>query len=114
MAGLTAAAKEAAALAVTGAASWVSLHTADPGTTGASEVSGGSYARAQTTWSAGISDGIVSGSEVTALLAAGTYTHVGLWSASTGGTFYGSVAISPALTFVATTTVTVGPTITAA
>ena len=88
---LTAATKETAALSVTGLGGWISLHTADPGTTGASEVSGGSpaYARKQTTWTGGASDGVVAGSEVTIDVPAGTYGHFGLWTASTGGTFIG-------------------------
>ena len=96
MAGMTTASKETAATAVTALGSWVSLHTADPGTTGTSEATGGSpaYARKQTTWTAGSSDGIVNGSEVTIDAPAGTYTYAGLWSAATAGTFIGSVAIS--------------------
>lgn len=86
---LTVATKEAAALAIANA-TWgdrISLHTADPGTTGASEATGGSpaYARKQTTWTGGADDGVVPGSEVTIDVAAGTYTHFGVWTA--GGTF---------------------------
>lgn len=68
---------------------YVSLHTADPGTTGASEATGGSpaYARKLSTWTA--SAGVVSGTQVTVDVPAGTYTHFGIWSALTGGTFYG-------------------------
>lgn len=38
---------------------WISLHTSDPGTTGTGEATGGSpaYARKQTSWTAGASDG---------------------------------------------------------
>lgn len=81
--------KETLATAYTGSGSWISLHTADPGSTGASEASGGSpaYARKQTTWTAGGSDGVSNGSQVTFDAPAGTYTHVGIWSASSGGTF---------------------------
>ena len=88
---LTAASKEAAAVAVTNLGAYVSVHTADPGTTGASEASGGSpaYARKQTTWTAGSSDGVVTGSQVTIDLPAGTYAFFGVWSAATGGTFIG-------------------------
>lgn len=49
MAGLTAATKETAALAVTALGAYVSLHTADPGTTGTSEATGGSPAYARKT-----------------------------------------------------------------
>lgn len=62
----TNATKEAAALAVTGLGNWISLHTADPATTGTGEATGGSpaYARKQTTWSGGAADGSVPGSAV--------------------------------------------------
>lgn len=92
----TNATKEAAAAAVTGLGSWISLHTADPSTTGANEATGGSptYARKQTTWSAGASDGVYTGSQVAIDVPAGTYTHVGQWSAASGGTFIQAVAIT--------------------
>ena len=92
----TNATKETAALAVTALGGWISLHTADPGTTGANEATGGSpaYARKQTTWTAGGSDGVVNGSEVTIDLAAGTYTHFGVWTAATAGTFIGGGSIT--------------------
>lgn len=88
--------KETVALAYTGIGAYVSLHTADPGTTGANEATGGSpaYARKQTTWTGGASDGVVSGSQVTIDVPAGTYTYAGLWTASTGGTFIDKVAIT--------------------
>lgn len=81
--------KEAASVEVTSLGDWVSLHTASPGTTGANEATGGSpaYARQQTTWTAGASDGAVPGSQVTVDVPAGTYTHFGVWSAASGGTY---------------------------
>lgn len=94
---LTNASKEAAADTVIGLGSWISLHTADPGTTGASEATGGSpaYAREQTTWSADATDdGVRAGTEVTIDLPAGTYTHFGVWTAETGGTFIGGGSIA--------------------
>lgn len=93
---LTNATKETAAVAVTGLGTYISLHTADPGTTGASEATGGSpaYARKATTWTAGGSDGVVAGSEVTIDLPAGTYTHFGVWTAATAGTFVGGGSIA--------------------
>jgi hypothetical protein len=114
--GFTNAAKEAAALAVTALGNWTSLHTADPGTTGASEATGGSpaYARKQTTWTGGASDGSVPGSQVTFDAPAGTYTHVGFWSASTAGTFVHSYALSSSVTLGAQGQVLVTPTTTAA
>jgi hypothetical protein len=55
-------------------------------TTGANEAASGGYARKQTTWGSG-SNGVTSGSQVAFDLAAGTYTHTGLWTASSAGTF---------------------------
>ncbi len=106
--------KEAAALGATGAGGWVSLHTADPGTTGASEVAGGSpaYARKQTTWTGGASDGVVAGSAVSIDVPAGTYTHVGIWSASTAGTFLTSYALPTAIVMSVQGQITVTPTYT--
>ncbi|WP_431968248.1 phage tail fiber protein [Nocardia sp. bgisy134] len=74
---------------------YISVHTADPGTNGANEASGGSpaYKRVATTWSAP-ANGQITGSQVTIDLPAGTYTHAGLWSALNGGTFIDKVAIA--------------------
>lgn len=78
-----------------GAGTWISLHTADPGTTGTSEATGGSpaYARKQTTWGTA-SGGVITGSAVTIDVPAGTYTYAGVWSAVTAGTFVDKVAIA--------------------
>ncbi len=92
----TNATKETAALAVTALGGYISLHTGDPSTTGANEATGGSpaYARKLTTWTGGGSDGVVAGSEVTIDLAAGTYTHFGVWTAVSAGTFIGGGSIT--------------------
>jgi hypothetical protein len=110
----TNATKETAALAVTGLGNYISLHTADPGTTGASEVTGGSpaYARKQTTWAGGSSDGSVAGEQVTFDAPAGTYTHMGIWTAASGGTFVAGFALSSPATLAAQGQVQVTPTVT--
>lgn len=74
---------------------YVSLHTADPTTTGSSEASGGSpgYVRKQITFPATAS-GTASAASVTFDVPAGTYTHFGLWSAATAGTFRGGNALA--------------------
>jgi hypothetical protein len=74
---------------------YLSLHTADPGTTGASEATGGSpaYARKSTTVTA--TSGTGTSTQVTFDVPAGTYTHFGTWSAATAGTFYGGNPLSP-------------------
>lgn len=82
---------QVASNAIAALGDYISLHTADAGTTGASEATGGGYARVQTTWTAG-STGTNTGSVVNISCAAGTYTQGGIWSASTSGTFVGSAA----------------------
>lgn len=78
-----------------GLGTWISLHTADPGSTGTSEATGGSpaYARKQTTWGS-VSSSASTGTQVTIDAPAGTYTWAGIWSASTAGTFVDKVAIT--------------------
>lgn len=71
---------------------WASLHTADPGLTGANEVTGGSpaYARKAITWNAAASGALDNNANpVFDVPASTTVTHFGLWSAATNGTFYG-------------------------
>jgi len=79
------------ALATTGWA-YVSLHSADPGTTGASELTGGSpaYARVAVTWNAASGGSVTnSGSTLTFNFpASATAAYFGIWSASTAGTYY--------------------------
>lgn len=92
---LSAAAKNAMLNALDEAvAGYLSLHTANPGTTGASEVSGGSYARQAVVWDAA-SGGVkaMNGTEAFSIPAGTTVTYAGLWSASTSGTFYLGTAI---------------------
>lgn len=73
-----------------------SLHTADPSTTGANEVTGGSpaYARKAATWNAASGGNLDNSNAPTFDVPAGTYTHWGLWSAVTTGTFYGGGPLS--------------------
>lgn len=109
----TNATKETAALAVTALGGYISLHTADPGTTGASEATGGSpaYARKLTTWTGGASDGSVPGSQVTFDAGAGTYSYMGIWTASTAGTFVAGFSLSTPVTLGAQGQVLVTPTV---
>jgi hypothetical protein len=76
------------------AARFVSLHTANPGNTGASEVAGGSYARQAATFAnTGNNPTVASNTGIiqypTATAPWGTVTHFGLWSAASGGSFLG-------------------------
>lgn len=76
------------ALSTTGWA-YLSLHSADPGTTGASEVTGGSYARVAVTWNAPSGGAVTNAGAVSLNLPAlGTAAYVGVWSAASAGTYY--------------------------
>lgn len=77
---------------------YVSLHTADPGETGASESTGGSYARQVATTKFGVaSAGAVSNTAAISFtnMPASTITHVGVWDAVTAGNFLWGGAITP-------------------
>lgn len=78
--------------ALAAVAVWSSLHTSDTPTTGGSEVSGGSpaYARKAIAWNAAASGQATASSLPTFDVPASTTVRaVGLFSASTAGTFYG-------------------------
>lgn len=82
---------------------YVSLHTADPGNTGASEVSGGSYARVNTTtkWGTPSSGSVSSNAALqfaTATGSWGTVSYAALWDASTTGNFIGGGALTASKT----------------
>lgn len=98
---LSTAGRNAAVAGVTGLITHISLHTADPGGTGASEVAGGSYARQAVTWDApsGGTGGITNDPSFD-IPAGTTITHYGLWSASSSGTFYGGGALSASEAYV--------------
>lgn len=88
---------------------FISLHTASPGTTGAAEVTGGAYARVATTWSAA-SGSSRAGSPVTINVPASTtVTHFGIWSAASGGTYKRGGALSSSETFGSAGTYTLTP-----
>lgn len=87
---LTATELQAIATAEASKFAYVSLHTTDPSTTGANEASGGTpVAYARKASGATATAGTVNTSQVAFDAPAGTYTHWGLWSAVTGGTFFG-------------------------
>lgn len=88
--GFTDAVKNDALTTITAEALYVSVHTADPGTTGASEATGGSpaYARQPLTWGTPAA-GAVTAPDVVIDVPAGTYTHLGLWDSVSGGVFKG-------------------------
>lgn len=77
---------------------FMSLHTADPGAGGANETTAG---RQGVAWDAAANGDIsLTGTEnFTGGAASGACTHVGFWSASSGGTFYGGFPITGDQTF---------------
>lgn len=78
--------------ALAGVAVFASLHSGDPGSTGANEISGGSpaYARKAITWNAASAGALDNNANPVFDVPAGTtVSYVGLWSAASGGTYYG-------------------------
>jgi len=77
---------------------YASLHSADPGASGTSELTGGSpvYARKAITWASAGSGSKKSTTTPQAfdVPAGSTVAYVGYWSAVSGGTFYGSRAVT--------------------
>ena len=78
---------------------YVSLHSASPSTTGANEISGGSYARQSLSW-ASVSGGsqASSNAQTFSSMPSVTIGWFGYWSASTAGTYNGGGALSSSLT----------------
>lgn len=96
------------------AATRISFHTADPGSTGTSEISG--TGRPATTWAAADAHPVSGrrrvGSQVSAPIPAGTtVTHWGLFTAATGGTFHYGGALATAETFGSAGTIQHTPTL---
>jgi hypothetical protein len=90
----TNAAKDAAVNAIrallTSNIGYVSMHTADPGTTGASEATGTAYARGSSTFPAASGGTGSTGTQASVAARTGSATaatHWGLWTASSAGTF---------------------------
>ena len=83
---------------------YVSLHSADPGLTGTSEISGAAYARQGPVAfaNAGSEPTVASNSAIvsypTATAAWGAVGWFGMWSAATAGTYQGSGALSVPVT----------------
>lgn len=71
----------------------VSLHSADPGANGSNEVATN---RVPVTWNPASSGDISLASSLsfTGGPASGAVTYLGLWSAATGGTFYGASPVA--------------------
>jgi len=91
---------ETAVLSPLTTTAYVSLHTGDPGNTGATEVSGGAYARQGpiTFANAGNNPTVASNSSIITFPVAtgawGTVAYFGVWDAATSGNFRGSGAVT--------------------
>lgn len=72
-------------IATGGGADWYSMHTADPGTTGANELA--SSPRKSGPFPAASAGQATNSGTTHDIPAASTITHFGRWSASTAGTF---------------------------
>jgi hypothetical protein len=83
-----------------------SLHTATPGTTGASEVTGGTYGRQTITYGSG-SSGVESSTNAQnwTLMPSCTVSYFGHWTTVTTGTYLGGGALTSSLTVPAGATV---------
>lgn len=110
MARLPTAGENAAGQAVLAAGTtyYLSLHSADPGTTGASEFSGGGYVRQAivfATWASGSSS---NNAAISVPNSGGTAaTYIGIWTASTSGTYLIGAALASSVT-AATITFAIG------
>lgn len=93
---------------LTAVASYASLHTAEPNTSGSNEVTGGSYTRESISWgSASNGTALSSGQIVFDVPGSTTITHLGYWSAASGGTFYGSRQLNAQQTYATDGTYTI-------
>lgn len=68
---------------------YASLHTADPGESGTNEVTGGTYGRQAISFNTAATKATTNTATIDfTLMPVATVTHVGLWSAASGGTFW--------------------------
>lgn len=75
---------------------FASLHTANPASTGANELTGGSptYARKAIAWNAANAGSKTLSNSPSFDVPPATVAYVGFWSALTGGTYYGYVDVT--------------------
>lgn len=72
-----------------------SMHTADPGSDGSSEISGGSYARQSVSWNTASDGSVATSGEIQFAIPGGnTVTHLGLWSGDATPVWLGGLALS--------------------
>lgn len=108
MAGLVNAGKDLLLEGLAVGVDFVSLHTADPGISGSVEVSASPYARKSVAWAAAASGSISSASTIVFdVPGSTTINHLGYWSASAAGEFYGSRALDTEQTYATPGTYTI-------
>lgn len=67
---------------------FISVHTGDPGETGANEHTGGTYIRQQAAFGAAASGAVTNSADIEFLgIPAATITHIGVWEDETVGNF---------------------------
>ena len=110
---LTQARVHAAIDAAVSTTSHAQLHTGDPGAAGTSNVAAG-VSRAALTFPAASAGATSDEATFTIPGVGGPYTHVSLWTASTGGTYCGSGALTPAESFAGAGSLDVTVTVTGA
>jgi hypothetical protein len=76
-------------------AAWVSLHTADPGGTGASE---STTARVAVTWSPSTGGVLQSSAFTFTSVPAGSYSYLGFWTLSAGGVYKAKMQLPGTIT----------------
>lgn len=77
--------------------SFLSLHTGDPGNTGANEVTGGSYARQAENFAAASGKALTNSAQINFTgMPVCTVIYLGFWTLVSGGTFLGYIALSSA------------------
>ncbi len=92
---------------ISSTAVWQSIHSATTSTTGASEISGGSYARQSETWGSPSAGAIANTGAITQNIPASTsVAYVGHWTLVSAGTFYVGAALGSSLTFTTAGTLT--------
>jgi hypothetical protein len=90
------------------AAAYVSLHTDNPSTNGANEVSNGTYARQEPNWDAADAGNLTNDDAIVFdVPGSTTIKFLGYWSQDTGGTFYGSRALDADQTYATAGTYTI-------
>lgn len=105
---LSNAGKDALLEGLASVAVYASLHTGDPSTTGANELTGGTYSRESISWGGASAGTVLNDANVVFdVPAAATISYVGYWSAATSGTFYGARLLDEAQTFATAGTYTI-------